>query len=106
MQSPGLTAPAAPPLIPDPAAEEARGGSALAAWHAGWAATVGLTALAAAGLGQGREVQGLSLPAALVMATPGLLGLILLGRDGPTVRAALLGAWSLAAIAASSLSGD
>lgn len=105
MQSPGLTAPAAPPLIPDPAAEEARGGSALAAWHAGWAATVGLTALAAAGLGQGREVQGLSLPAALVMATPGLLGLILLGRDGPTVRAALLGAWSLAAIAASSLSG-
>ena len=39
------------------------------------------------------------------MATPGLLGLILLGRDGRAVRAALLAAWSLAAIAASGLSG-
>ena len=39
------------------------------------------------------------------MATPGLLGLILLGRDGRAVRAALLAAWSLAAIAAAGLSG-
>ena len=103
MQSPGLTAPAAPPLIPDPAAEEARGGSALAAWHAGWAAAVGLTALGAAWLGG--PAQGLDAPAALAMATPGLLGLILLGRDGRAVRAALLAAWSLAAIAAAGLSG-
>lgn len=100
-----MTAPAALPATPDPAADEARGGSALAAWHAGWAATVGLSALAAAGLGQPATVQGLSVPAALTMATPGLLGLILLGRDGRAVRAALLAAWSLAAIAASGLSG-
>ncbi|MFK4057620.1 sensor histidine kinase [Brevundimonas sp. NPDC046655] len=100
-----MTAPAALPATPDPAVEDARGGSALAAWHAGWAATVGLTALAAAGLDQPANVQGLSVPAALTMATPGLLGLILLGRDGWAVRAALLAAWSLAAIAASGLSG-
>ena len=77
----------------------------MAAWHAGWAATVGLTALAAAGLGQGGQAQGLGVPAALIMAAPGLLGLVLLGREGRTVRAALLAAWSLAAIAASGLSG-
>ena len=47
----------------------------------------------------------LDVAAALVMATPGLLGLALLGRDGPAPRAALLLAWSLAAIAAAGLSG-
>jgi cell cycle sensor histidine kinase DivJ len=100
-----LTAPAVLPATPDTAVEDARGGSALAAWHAGWAATVGLTALAAAGLGHPANVQGLSVAAALAMATPGLVGLILLGRDGRAVRAALLAAWSLAAITASGLSG-
>ncbi|WP_312785399.1 HAMP domain-containing sensor histidine kinase [Brevundimonas sp.] len=83
--------------------EDAAGGPALAAWHAGWATAVGLTALGDAWLGQGS--QALDVPAALTMAAPGLLGLILLGRDGAGVRAALLTAWSLAAIAASGLTG-
>ena len=100
-----MNAPVAPSPPTDPAADDARGGSALAAWHAGWAATVGLTALAAVGLGQGGEGLDLAVPAALTMATPGLLGLILLGRDGEALRAALLAAWALAAIAASGLSG-
>ncbi len=100
-----MNAPVAPSPPTDPAADDARGGSALAAWHAGWAVTVGLTALAAVGLGQGGEGLDLAVPAALTMATPGLLGLILLGRDGEALRAALLAAWALAAIAASGLSG-
>jgi len=97
-----LSRPAAPPdAVEAPAA--IRGGAALAVWHAGWAAAVGLTALGGAWFGQ--EAEALDTPAALAMATPGLLGLVLLGRDGLMVRAALLAAWSLAAIAAAGLSG-
>lgn len=80
-----------------------RGGAPLAVWHAGWAAAVGLTALGGAWFGQGART--LDTPAALAMAAPGLLGLVLLGRDGPMARAALLAAWALAAIAAAGLSG-
>ena len=97
-----MSRPAAPPdAVEAPAA--IRGGAALAVWHAGWAAAVGLTALGGAWFGQ--EAEALDTPAALAMATPGLLGLVLLGRDGLMVRAALLAAWSLAAIAAAGLSG-
>ncbi|MEG0817993.1 MAG: HAMP domain-containing sensor histidine kinase, partial [Brevundimonas sp.] len=97
-----MSRPAAPPdAVHAPAA--IRGGAALAVWHAGWAAAVGLTALGGAWFGQ--EAEALDTPAALAMATPGLLGLVLLGRDGLMVRAALLAAWSLAAIAAAGLSG-
>ena len=97
-----MSRPAAPPdAVETPAV--IRGGAALAVWHAGWAAAVGLTALGGAWFGQG--AQALDTPAALAMATPGLLGLVLLGRDGPMTRAALLAAWSLAAIAAAGLSG-
>lgn len=97
-----MSRPAAPPdAVETPAAT--RGGAALAVWHAGWAAAVGLTALGGAWFGQGP--QALDTPAALAMATPGLLGLVLLGRDGAMARAALLAAWSLAAIAAAGLSG-
>ena len=79
----------------------------MAAWHAGWAAAVGLTALAGDWLGRGGAggAAGLGISAALVMAIPGLLGLVLLMRDGRGLRAALLGAWSLAAVAAAGLSG-
>ncbi|PRB40399.1 two-component sensor histidine kinase, partial [Brevundimonas sp. MYb33] len=97
-----MSRPAAPPDAVETLAAT-RGGAALAVWHAGWAAAVGLTALGGAWFGQ--EAQALDTPAALAMATPGLLGLVLLGRDGPMVRAALLAAWSLAAIAAAGLSG-
>ena len=98
-----MTPAAAPSRPPEPFADDAQGGSALAAWHAGWAAAVGLTALGATWLG-GPPLE-LNAAASLAMATPGLLGLILLGRDGRPVRAALLAAWSLAAIAAAGLSG-
>ncbi|WP_207824809.1 sensor histidine kinase [Brevundimonas pondensis] len=90
--------------IRSPDAPDAREAAAVAAWHAGWAAAVGLAALA--GDWFGREgAAGLGISAALVMATPGLLGLILLIRDGRSLRAAMLGAWSLAAAAAAGLSG-
>ncbi len=96
-----------PPSVPSPSTdlllEDAAGGSALAAWHAGWATAVGLTALGGVWMGSGSQT--LVVPAALAMATPGLLGLTLMGRDGPALRAALLAAWSLAAIAAAGLSG-
>ncbi|WP_313001125.1 HAMP domain-containing sensor histidine kinase [Brevundimonas sp.] len=95
-----------PPILSHPAdalPDDAPGGSALAAWHAGWAAAVGLTALGGVWLGDGHA--RLDVPAALAMAAPGLLGLSLLGRDAPAVRAALLIAWSVAATAASGLSG-
>ena len=96
-----------PPPIPSPSTEplleDAAGGSALAAWHAGWATAVGLTALGGVWMGSGSQT--LVVPAALAMATPGLLGLTLMGRDGSALRAALLAAWSLAAIAAAGLSG-
>ncbi|WEK57485.1 MAG: HAMP domain-containing sensor histidine kinase [Candidatus Brevundimonas phytovorans] len=91
--------------IRSPDAPDAREGAAVAAWHAGWAAAVGLTALAGDWLGRGGEATGLDASAALAMATPGLLGLVLLARDGRTIRAALLAAWGLAAVAASGLSG-
>ena len=85
-------------------APDAWDGAVVAAWHAGWATAVGLIALSGAGLGRG-GVGGLSLSAALIMATPGLLGLILLMRDGRMARAALLAAWGLATMAAAGLTG-
>ncbi|MGH7027726.1 sensor histidine kinase [Brevundimonas sp.] len=91
--------------IRSPDAPDARDGAAVAAWHAGWAAAVGLTALAGDWLGRESGAAGLGASAALAMATPGLLGLVLLARDGRSVRAALLAAWCLAAVAASGLSG-
>ena len=95
-----------PPALFEPIrSPDAREGAAVAAWHAGWAAAVGLTALAGDWLGRGGGAAGLDASAALAMATPGLLGLVLLARDGRTIRAALLAAWGLAAVAASGLSG-
>ncbi|WP_333610590.1 HAMP domain-containing sensor histidine kinase [Brevundimonas bullata] len=93
--------------IRSPDAPDARDGAAVAAWHAGWAAAVGLMALGGDWLGRGGGGGALDLgaSAALAMATPGLLGLLLLARDGRLVRAALLAAWCLAAVSASALSG-
>lgn len=93
--------------IRSPDAPDARDGAAVAAWHAGWAAAVGLMALGGDWLGRAGAAGALDLgaSAALAMATPGLLGLLLLARDGRSVRAALLAAWCLAAVSASALSG-
>ncbi|MET4683878.1 sensor histidine kinase [Brevundimonas faecalis] len=89
-----------PPRAPVVDADR-RDGAAVAVWHALWAAAAGLFALGADALGRGgAETAGL-----LILATPGLLGLVLLGRDGGATRAALLAAWTLAAIAAQTLTG-
>ncbi|MFK0300486.1 sensor histidine kinase [Brevundimonas sp. NPDC090276] len=93
--------------IRSPEAPDARDGAAVAAWHAAWAAAVGLMALGGDWLGRGAPGGAVELgaSAALTMATPGLLGLLVLARDGRSVRAALLAAWCLAAMSASALSG-
>lgn len=86
-----------------PEAAEAGDGAAVAAWHAGWTAVVGLTALGAAWLGR-----PLAAPEALalaVMAAPGVAGLALLARDTAGLRAALMTLWALAALTAAALAG-
>ncbi|MFC5371673.1 sensor histidine kinase [Brevundimonas faecalis] len=89
-----------PPRAPVVDADR-RDGAAVAVWHALWAAAAGLFALGADALGRGgAETAGL-----LILATPGLLGLVLLARDGGATRAALLAAWTLAAVAAQTLTG-
>ena len=63
-----------------PEAAEAGDGAAVAAWHAGWAAAVGLTALATAWM-----ERPLAAPEAIalsVVAAPGLAGLALLLLGG------------------------
>lgn len=79
----------------------------MAAWHAGWAAAVGVTALVATGAMTG-QVSGAASPVLLalaVMTGPGLAGLILLRRDTDEARSALMTLWMLAALSAAALSG-
>ncbi|MGH7021380.1 MAG: hypothetical protein ACREEY_15985, partial [Brevundimonas sp.] len=54
--------------IRSPDAPDARDSAAVAAWHAGCAAAVGLTALAGDWLGRGSGAGGLDASAALAMA--------------------------------------
>ena len=82
-------------------------GATVAAWHAGWAAAVGVTALVATGAMTG-QVSGAASPVLLalaVMTGPGLAGLILLRRDTDEARSALMTLWMLAALSAAALSG-
>ncbi|MGX1800962.1 sensor histidine kinase [Brevundimonas naejangsanensis] len=91
-----------------PEVHDAGDGAAVAAWHAGWAAAVGVTALFATGAGTGAEAAGTAAPLLLalgVMAAPGLAGLTLLRRDDDEARSALLTLWTLAALASAALSG-
>src|SRR5690606_5990939 len=91
-----------------PEVHDAGDGAALAAWHAGWAAAVGVTALFATGAGTGAEAAGTAAPLLLalgIMAAPGLAGLTLLRRDDDEARSALLTLWTLAALAGAALSG-
>lgn len=91
-----------------PEVHDAGDGAAVAAWHAGWAAAVGVTALFATGAGTGPEAAGTAAPLLLalgVMAAPGLAGLTLLRRDDDEARSALLTLWTLAALASAALSG-
>ncbi|QBQ47373.1 hypothetical protein [Brevundimonas naejangsanensis] len=91
-----------------PEVHDAGDGAAVAAWHAGWAAAVGVTALFATGAGTGAEAAGTAAPLLLalgVTAAPGLAGLTLLRRDDDEARSALLTLWTLAALAGAALSG-
>ncbi|WP_225212255.1 sensor histidine kinase [Brevundimonas guildfordensis] len=87
-----------------PEVHDARDGAAVAAWHAGWAAAVGVTALFATGADAATAATPLLLALA-VMAAPGLAGLTLLRRDDDEARSALLTLWTLAALAGAALSG-
>ena len=79
------------------------GVAALAAWHAAWAGAAALLALGWRLLEP--ETPAGALVAILGMAAPGLAGLILLWRDRPDERLAVLFAWCLAAVGAAGLTG-
>jgi len=77
--------------------------SALAVWHAGWAGIAAVIAGAVVWL-----VPDLGIAATVavwIMVLPGLCGLGLMWRDGWKERALVLGAWSLACVSASALTG-
>jgi len=76
---------------------------ALAAWHAAWAGAVALLALGWRVLDPG--MGGAVSVGVLVMAAPGLAGLILLWRDRRDERLGILFVWCLAAVTASGLTG-
>lgn len=91
--------------LPSPSARTKTGGRpALAAWHAGWAATVAIMALGGRLLGA-PGLEGAGGIALLLMVLPGLAGLALLWRDGTGPRALVLGGWVLSATAAAGLTG-
>ncbi|WP_312685393.1 sensor histidine kinase [Brevundimonas nasdae] len=85
-----------------PDADAALGPSLVALWHAGWAVSVALTALAAQIMGAIHEP---ALSALLVMALPGVAGIVLMAQDGAGLRFLLIGAWLLASLAAAGLTG-
>jgi len=80
----------------------AEGLSALTAWHAAWAVGAALSAVAGATLGW---LGGSAIFGAAAMVLPGLAGLALLWRDGTGERSLVLVVWTLAALAATMLSG-
>jgi cell cycle sensor histidine kinase DivJ len=78
-------------------------GAPLAAlWHAAWAVAVSLTALAA------QMLDGLNdapLAALLLMAFPGIFGVVLMVRDTTGLRFAVMTGWLIAATACAGLTG-
>ncbi|MDQ1155368.1 HAMP domain-containing sensor histidine kinase [Brevundimonas sp. SORGH_AS_0993] len=86
------------------ASEGLAGASLTAAWHAGWAAAVTLTALGAPFV-PGLVLTPTTQAALLLTALPGVLGVALAARDGAGLRVVLMGAWLLAATAAAGLTG-
>lgn len=64
--------------------------------------SVALTALAAQIMGAIHEP---ALSALLVMALPGVAGIVLMAQDGGGLRFLLIGAWLLASLAAAGLTG-
>jgi len=89
------------PALSDPGrAQDVR---AVVGWHAGWAGAALLLTVAAPWLSPG--LQGTVLAGLIGLILPGLAGLWLARADGPGERGLVLGVWSLAAVAASALSG-
>ncbi|WP_292135721.1 HAMP domain-containing sensor histidine kinase [Brevundimonas sp.] len=90
-------------------AARARGGGwltgpqALALWHAAWA--VGSALLAMLSQWAQPVAEGATPAALLIMAAPGVAGLLLMWRDDPPVRLGLLCFWALATGAAAGLTG-
>lgn len=72
-------------------------------WHLAWAGAMAVLTLMARLLRP--ELDGAVLIGLIAAILPGLGGLLLLRRDGWAERVLLLGGWSLAAVAASALSG-
>ncbi|WP_295184459.1 HAMP domain-containing sensor histidine kinase [uncultured Brevundimonas sp.] len=86
----------------DPTHDAALGAPLVALWHAIWAVAVALTALAA------QMMDGLKdapLAALLLMAFPGVFGVVLMVRDSVGLRLAIMGGWILAATASAGLTG-
>ena len=79
------------------------GPQALALWHAGWAVASALLAMLSQWAHPAAE--GATPAALLVMAAPGVAGLVLMWRDDPGLRLALLCFWALATGAAAGLTG-
>ena len=80
----------------DPTHDAALGAPLVALWHAILAVAVALTALAA------QMMDGLKdapLAALLLMAFPGVFGVVLMVRDSVGLRLAVIGGWILAATA-------
>jgi cell cycle sensor histidine kinase DivJ len=90
----------APALAAPGRAEDVR---AVVGWHVGWSVAALLLAVAAHWLSPG--LQGTVLAGLIGMILPGLAGLWLSRSDSLGDRGLVLGVWSLAAVAASALSG-
>ncbi len=93
---PGLAVPTAAESAAQPSAAPA------ALWHAGWAAAVALTALAAQSFAR---LEPTVLAALLLTAAPGVAGVALMVRDTAGLRFSLMGGWLLATVAAAGLTG-
>ncbi len=93
---PGLAVPTAAASAAQPSAAPA------ALWHAGWAAAVALTALAAQSFAR---LEPTVLAALLLTAAPGVAGVALMVRDTAGLRFSLMGGWLLATVAAAGLTG-
>ncbi|MEN5362567.1 sensor histidine kinase [Brevundimonas intermedia] len=74
----------------------------MALWHAIWAVAISLTALAAQMLDGLKDAP---LAALLIMAFPGIFGVVLMVRDTAGLRFATMAGWLLAATASAGLTG-
>ncbi|MFN3838009.1 MAG: HAMP domain-containing sensor histidine kinase [Brevundimonas sp.] len=86
----------------DPSHDPALGAPLVALWHAVWAVGISLTALAAQMLDGLKDAP---LAALLLMAFPGVLGVVLMVRDTLGLRLLVMAGWLVGATAAAGLTG-